>query len=109
MKHLHTSRSSALKIWLLFLGLSISMAAVQGQEPALLASHKTQNQSLQPGEVPDGVSADDWASIQQQIQMRKYKAYPRTEGGYASANPAHGLQITYAQDGSTVLTPRNRE
>jgi len=105
-------RHLALSVLLL---LGLAMGHIQGQvipnKGTLLANdlNKTQNQQLQQGEVPIGLNADEWASIQKQMEMSKYKAYPQEKGGYTSANLAHGLQIAYSQEGNTVLTPRNTE
>ncbi len=66
-----------------------------------------QSQQIKQGETPKGIHASEWASIQKQMEMGKYKAYPQTDGSYASANLAHGLQIAYAKNGNTTLTPRN--
>jgi hypothetical protein len=105
-------RHLALNVLLL---LGLAMGHIQGQvipnKGTLLANdlNKTKNQQLQQGEVPIGLNADEWASIQKQMEMSKYKAYPQEKGGYTSANLAHGLQIAYSQEGNTVLTPRNTE
>ena len=66
-------------------------------------------QHVRAGEVPEGLSASDWSSIQTQIAAGKYRAYEQADGGFASANPAHGWNIQYATDGTTTLQPRNRE
>ncbi len=72
-----------------------------------IAGLQAQTQQLKKGDIPKGIDADSWASIQKQIEMSKYKAYPNKKGGYNTANLAHGLQIAYGKDGSTKLTPRN--
>ena len=86
-----------------FYGLfSLLMCFAYGQ-----ASAQTKSQHVQPGETPTGLDAASWASIQKQMQLGKYKAYPDDQGGYASANLAQGFQISYQADGSTTLTPRD--
>ena len=57
-------------------------------------------------ERPEGLSAQDWRSIRQQIRRGRYQAYA-AEGGYASTNQAHGFNIRYHDDGTTEVTPRN--
>ncbi len=66
------------------------------------------NQAINPGEIPDGISTRDWGSIQAQVKAGKYKAYSDHNGGYDSSNPAHGWQIGYGVDGTTTLSPRDR-
>jgi hypothetical protein len=80
------------------------MLFTYGQASAQVAG---KNQHIKQGETPAGIDTQSWASIQKQMEMSKYKAYPQTDGGYASANLAHGLQIAYSKDGSTTLTPRD--
>ncbi|MEE9344950.1 MAG: FG-GAP repeat protein [Methylococcales bacterium] len=67
------------------------------------------SQQLNSGEHPDGLSTSDWGSIQTQIMAGKYKAYPGNNGSYHSSNPAHGWQIRYAVDGTTMLSPRDHD
>jgi hypothetical protein len=67
------------------------------------------NQHLDFGEIPDGLSASDWSNIQAQVKAGKYNAYPDNKGGYHSSNPTHGWQIRYAVDGTTTLSPRDRD
>ena len=62
-----------------------------------------------PGEIPSGLSASDWGSIQSQMQAGKYKTYTGSNSSYHSSNPAHGWQIHYGADGTTTLTPRDRD
>ena len=67
------------------------------------------SQPLNTNEIPGGLSASDWGSIQAQIKAGKYNAYPDNDGGYHSSNPAHGWQIQYAENGTTSLNPRDRD
>lgn len=67
------------------------------------------NQQLKPGQMPDGLSASHWGSIQSQIRTGKYKAYPDEKGGFNSSNPAHGWQIRYGANGATTLSSHNRD
>jgi len=55
------------------------------------------------------LSSSAWASIQTQIAASKYLAYQHESGGFVSSNPAHGWQIHYATDGTTTLSPRDRQ
>jgi len=75
---------------------------VTATAPAASAS-----QQLSPGEVPSGLGNNEWAGIQAQIAAGKYRAYAQEDGGFASANPAHGWNIHYAADGTTTLQPRD--
>ena len=55
--------------------------------------------------LPDGIDADDWAQIQQQIQAQRFHAQASdVSGGWQAANPAHGFHIDYQPGGQTVLT-----
>ena len=66
------------------------------------------SQTIQQGEIPQGLSSREWDKIQQQVKQAKYQPYSDKKGGYRSANPAHGWQIHYAPDGTTTLSPRNQ-
>jgi hypothetical protein len=88
--------------WLAY-GLSLLMIFLAyGQ-----ARGQNKSQQIKQGETPAGIDANDWASIQKQMQMSKYKAYPQQDGSYTSANLVHGLQIEYAPEGKTTLLPRD--
>jgi hypothetical protein len=89
--------------WLAY-GLSLILCLAYYCEQA---SAQSNSQPIKKGETPTGMDAQSWASIQKQMQMSKYKAYPQTNGGYASANLAHGFQISYAPVGKTTLSPRD--
>lgn len=67
----------------------------------------TIGQPVALGTVPHGLTPDAWHTITEQIAAGPYGIYPTMEGRYASANPAHGWQITYTADGRTRLTPRD--
>ena len=90
---------------------SASSAITQSQHPQLQNIEPTQTpgQRVEPGEVPDGLSNGDWASIQAQVAAGKYRASKHQNDGFVSSNPAHGWQIRYAADGTTTLRPRDRE
>jgi uncharacterized repeat protein (TIGR01451 family) len=62
-------------------------------------------QKVESGEVPNGIDALSWASIQKQMEMGKYKTYPNPKGGYLSANPRQGFHISYDPNGKMSLTP----
>ena len=64
---------------------------------------------MEPGELPNGLTGSAWASIQMQIAAGKYLAFQHENGGFVSSNPAHGWQIRYATDGTTILRPRDRQ
>ena len=70
-----------------------------------VASAKFPDDDLQ-GIVPEGLSATEWVSIQEQIETGKYRAYENQYGGFISANPKHGWTIQYDSDGTTMLWPR---
>ena len=73
-------------------------AMVQAKTPENLTNQSIKNGELiQPGQTPDGISAPEWNSIQQQINAGKYRAHPDTTGGYNSSNPAQGWQIRYSK------------
>lgn len=58
--------------------------------------------------VPDGLSAEGWSSIRRQIRLGRYAAHA-DDGGYVSANLAHGLNIAYRRDGTSELSPRKND
>jgi quinoprotein glucose dehydrogenase len=64
---------------------------------------QTPSQRVDPGEMPNGSSRGDWASIQGQLSAGKYRAYQLERGSFVSSNPANGWQIHYAADGSASL------
>jgi hypothetical protein len=70
---------------------------------------QTSGQHVESGELPNGLSSSAWASIQTQITAGKYLAFQHENGGFVSSNPAHGWQIRYATDGTTTLSPRDRQ
>ncbi len=72
-------------------------------------SSLSQGQHVLSDEIPKGLSGTDWDNIQQQINAGKYRAYPNSEGGYRSSNPAHGWKIRYEKDGTTRLSPQYTE
>ena len=63
------------------------------------------SQQVKPGEVPEGLTAAAWDSVQNQIRLSAYKARPNEAGGYDSANLANGFRIAYEADGTTTLRP----
>jgi hypothetical protein len=75
---------------------------------AQLPANTGNNQQIESATTPVGLSASDWASIQNQVKTGKYKAYPHNNGNYHASNPAHGWHIIYAADGTTTLSPHNR-
>lgn len=56
--------------------------------------------------MPERLRAADRRAIQRQVRSGRYKAHPG-RGGYASANPAHGFDIRYRNDGTTEVARRN--
>ena len=67
-----------------------------------------QNQRIDPGIAPAGLSSNDWVSIQTQIAAGEYRPYKHANDGFVSSNPAHGWRIHYSADGTTTLRPRDR-
>ena len=53
-------------------------------------------------EVPDGLSAGEWASIQGQIVQAQYHAH-ESETGFSASNQAHGFNVAFGEDGSTLV------
>ena len=71
---------------------------VQAKLPDTWHNQSTQSgQQVQNDQTPEGLSAPEWVSIQQQISAGKYRAYPNPTGGYNSSNPARGWQIRYTR------------
>jgi hypothetical protein len=64
---------------------------------------------VQAGQVPDGLSKQDWSSIQRQVMLSKYKAFEKEDGSFTSSNIANGWHIGYGTDGRTSLTPYKYE
>ena len=89
----------------------VSASQIQQRHPQLQNIEPTQTpgRRVEPGEVPDGLSNGDWASIQAQVAAGKYRASKHQNDGFVSSNPAHGWQIRYAADGTTTLRPRDHE
>ncbi len=100
MSHVNMKRQ-----FLLMLCLFCITVIVHAKLPALTGL----NQQFNPDNIPDGLSASDWDSIQAQVKAGKYKTYPGKDGNYYSSNPAHGWQIRYGVDGTTTLSPRKRD
>ena len=87
----------------------VALPAAIAQRPQLQNVESTQapGQHVIDGEVPDGLTKADWASIQGQIAAGKYRAYQHETNGYVSTNPVHGWQIHFGADGTTTLRPRD--
>ena len=52
--------------------------------------------------LPDGVTAEDWQQIKQQIAASRY--HPRaSEQGYVAHNAAQGWQVSFSPEGKTTL------
>ena len=83
----------------------------QAQGPQLQNIEPTQVLAgrVEPDEIPDGLSNGNWANIRAQIAAAGYRAYNYENDGYISSNPAHGWQIHFAADGTTTLSPRDRQ
>jgi hypothetical protein len=88
---------------------ALVQAKVLGTRQSQVIQSSQLGQQVQFVQTPDGLSAPEWANIQQQVSAGKYRAYPDSKGGYNSSNPAHGWQIRYAPDGTTTLTSRDRK
>lgn len=80
-------------------------AATRSESPSWPVASRDRSQRVVPGEVPAGLSAAEWASIQGQIAAGRYRARPAEGGGYRATNPAQGWQIGYGADGTTELRP----
>ncbi len=52
--------------------------------------------------LPNGVTAQDWLHIKQQIAASRYHPRP-TDEGFVAMNAAQGWQVNYARDGKTIL------
>ncbi|MEZ5477274.1 MAG: FG-GAP repeat protein [Thiolinea sp.] len=76
---------------------------------ALVESAPVNSTTVQPGEVPEGLNAGEWADIRRQIRMGRYKAFDNEQGGYKSANPRQGFHIDYGADGMTTLRPYDNQ
>jgi hypothetical protein len=88
--------------------LLISLLCITLCAHAKLPTSVGLNQKPNPDKTTNGLSSSDWSSIKSQVKANKYKTYSENNGSYHSSNPAHGWQIHYAVDGTTTLTPRNR-
>ncbi len=88
-----------------------ALSTTQPQRPQLQNIEPIQvpDRRIEPGEVPDGLSNGDWATIQGRIAAGKYRAFRHEIDGYVSSNPAQGWQIRYAANGTTTLRPRDRQ
>ena len=84
---------------------SASGSAVQVNNDTGHSQHVQPTPGRHP--APEGLSAQDWASIQDQIAAGLYRSYVDGNGGYHAANPALGWQIHYGVDGMMRLTSRD--
>ena len=98
----HKNQFKLISIFTLLSLCSLLQAQVDKPEQEKLS------QTIQSGEIPQGLSDSEWNSIQQQVKQAQYQPYSDKKGGYRSANPAHDWQIHYATNGTTTLTPRNK-
>ena len=100
------------RILLVFL-LAVFTVNVHSQQPQIVdfAQYETlsHSQLVKADEIPNGLTSSDWTSIQSQIQKGKYRAYEKGNDGFVSSSPAHGWQIEYGADGTTMLMPRDPE
>ena len=54
---------------------------------------------------PAGLSANDWANMEELMRAAQYQTTWQVEGGewaYRAPNPAHGLSLAFAGDGFTA-------
>ncbi|MCK5828679.1 MAG: FG-GAP repeat protein [Methylococcales bacterium] len=89
----------------------VSVLSLLSPIPYVLANQpkpERYTQTLQQGEIPQGLTGNEWSSIQNQVKRAKYRLYPDERGGFYSANPAHGWKIHYAANGMTTLSPRSK-
>ncbi len=96
-------------IFLLYLAAVVQANSSDYPKPSLSQQSQVKSHQINPGETPEGLTGNEWGSIQTQISAGKYRAYKNDAGGFVSANPAHGWQIRYAEDGTTTLIPRDHE
>ncbi|WP_428310873.1 GEVED domain-containing protein [Hydrocarboniphaga sp.] len=77
--------------------------------PVSQAAGAGSSQRVAVGETPQGVDAEAWAGIQQQIAQAQYDAAPvPSDPGKASAyNPQQSLMLGFGRDGATFESRRN--
>ncbi|MDB5972653.1 MAG: hypothetical protein JWQ90_5103 [Hydrocarboniphaga sp.] len=89
---------------------SISNAAA-GSSVETAASKITHGQRVSGSETPQGITAEAWAGIQQQIAKAEYEAapVPSDPDTISSHNPKQDLQLRFTSEGASFESLRNRE
>ena len=101
------NKTKIMQFTMLTLWVCLLTSTVLVQAKASKTGQSKAIQSGEPDQTPNGISAPEWSSIQQQIKTGKYRAY--ANGGYTSSNPAHGWQIRYSNTGTTTLSPHDSQ
>ena len=116
---------SYLLLWL-FAWIQIPLA--EGQQSPLFQSQQTAptatllnddnsklslsvgQQKIEQGVVPQGLDDCSWSSIQDQIRMGKYKAFPnKADEGYHTSNPRRGFRIAFEESGTISISPYHQK
>ena len=100
MSHYKKGRQCILLICLF--SISVSLHAQLPETAGL-------NQPLNPGEIPKGLSANDWSSIQAQVKAGKYNTYADDGNSYHSSNPAHGCRFVMLRMAPLHSAHRNHD
>jgi hypothetical protein len=68
-----------------------------------------ENVDLTKGEVPEGLSTDEWDDIQANLQKtRYYPTWSQTAKGYIASNPEHKWDIVF-DDGAALVNPGSKD
>jgi hypothetical protein len=90
----------------LLLVSAASLTLMPGPAPAEAAvATTTHSTAIQPGQVPEGLTVEAWASIQAAIKRDRYGFRPAELWGgeaYQAPNYAHNLQATFTPEGVEV-------
>ena len=76
-------------------------------KPALKTASSVDSEQVAPQVVPEGLTADEWASVKNQIRQHAYLV-EHAETGYQANNPDQGWQIRF-DGGGFMLHPQNGE
>ena len=74
-----------------------------------VATANINSKQLQSGEIPQGLTDNEWINIQAQIAAKHYQNHLQQDGSIKATNTAHNWQLQYQPTGITSLTPKDNE
>ena len=91
--------------------LLAGLTLIPGPTPAEATASTSHSTAIQAGQVPEGLTAEAWASIQAAMERDRYRFRPaELPGGeaYQAPNYANKLEATFTPEGVEVA-PRDGE